>query len=167
MWMLLKLLVVHDVARHPVRTMLTTVGIALGVSIYVAMRIANIEILRSFETSTSSITGHATLQIVGGENGFDETLIVPIRNTLGVVDATPVLEIPATFGKFVDDDVIEPLLILGVDVLDQARFWEYTGDWDGSGLEDMLAVDAITVSKAFARRYDSQLWKSYHAPGRY
>ncbi len=154
--MLLRLLVFRDLTQHRVRTVLTIVGVALGVSIYVAMRTANIEIIRSFEASASSVTGHAELQITGGEDGFDETLIVPVRKTPGVLEATPVLEIPAMLlGP--DDVVLESLFILGVDVLDQARFWAYNGDWEGSRLEDVLATDAITVSRAFARRHDLEI----------
>ena len=156
MWMLLKLLVVRDLTQHRVRTVLTIVGVALGVSIYVAMRTANIEIIRSFEASASSVTGRAALQITGGEDGFDETLIVRVRKTPGVLEATPVLEIPAMLLD-PDDVVLESLFILGVDVLDQARFWAYRGDWEGSRLEDMLATDAITVSTAFARRHDLEI----------
>ena len=90
MWMLLKLLVFRNLTQHRVRTVLTIVGVALGVSIYVAMRTANIEIIRSFEASASSVTGHAALQITGGEDGFDETLIVTDSKTPGVLEATPV-----------------------------------------------------------------------------
>ncbi len=156
MWTLLKLLVIRDLAHHRVRTVLTVIGVALGVSIYVAMRTANLEIIRSFEASASSVTGHATFQIAGGERGFDETLIANVARTLGVIEATPVLEIPGMLlGD--DDHVIESLLILGVDVLDQARFWGYTGDWDSSALGNILAVDAVTVSGEFARRNDLEI----------
>ena len=153
MWTLLKLLVFRDLTRHRVRTVLTVAGVALGVSIYVAMRTANVEIIRSFEASASSVTGRAALQIIGGDDGFDETLIVPVRKTLGVLEATPVLEISAILlGR--DDAVRESLLVLGVDVLDQGRFWAYSGHWERGKVEGVLAVDAITVSKAFARRHD-------------
>ncbi len=153
MWMLLKLLVIRDLTQHRVRTVLTIVGIALGVSIYVAMRTANIKIIRSFEESAASVTGRAALQITGGEDGFDEILIVSVRKTSGVLEATPVLEIPAMLlGS--DNVVLATLFVLGVDVLDQARLWAHHGDWEGARLEDVLAPDAIMVSKAFARRHD-------------
>lgn len=156
MWMLLKLLVVRDLTQHRVRTLLTIVGVALGVSIYVAMRTASTEIMRSFEASASSVTGRAALQVTGGEDGFDETLIVSVRKTPGVLEATPVLEIPAMLlGP--EDVVLDSLFVLGVDVLDQARLWAYSGDWEGSSLGDVLATDAMTVSKAFARRHDLKL----------
>ena len=151
--MLLRLLVIRDLAQHRVRTVLTIVGVALGVSIYVAMRTANVEIIRSFEESAASVTGRAALQITAGEDGFDETLIVPVRNTAGVLAVTPVLEISAALLS-PEDVVLESLLIVGVDVLDQAQFWGYAGDFEGRSIEDVLAPDAIMVPLAFLRRHN-------------
>ncbi len=61
----------HMTAR-PLRTAMTILGVALGVSVFVAIRTANEEVLRSFEVAVSSVAGKATLQVSGGDLGFDE-----------------------------------------------------------------------------------------------
>ena len=79
----------HLVDR-PVRTAMTILGIALGVAVSVAIRTANVEVLRSFEEAVLTVAGEATLQVSGGELGLDEHVITLLRNQPGVVSASPV-----------------------------------------------------------------------------
>jgi len=123
------------------------------------MRIANIEIMRSFEISAGAISGNVTLQVIGGENGFDENLIIPIRKTLGVLGTTPILEV-STMLLSPDDAPLESLLVLGVDVFDQAQWWSYADEWGESSIEDVLAVDGIVVSMPFAQRHNLDIGES-------
>src|SRR5207237_9749130 len=66
--------------ERPVRTILTILGIALGVSVSVAIRTANVDVLRSFEDTVNSVAGRATLQVSGGELGLDESIIAVLRS---------------------------------------------------------------------------------------
>src|SRR5688572_15403291 len=84
----------HMVER-PIRTILTMVGVALGVAAFVSVRTANVEVLRSFEKTVATVAGSASLAVVGGELGFDEALIRSVRSVPGVISAAPVLEIAA------------------------------------------------------------------------
>ena len=79
----------------PGRTALTVVGIALGVSVAVAIRAANVEVLRSFEDSVIAVAGRATIQVTGGELGLDERLMANVSRHPDVVSATPMLQLTA------------------------------------------------------------------------
>ena len=51
---LLRIGLAHMVER-PVRTVLTIVGVALGVAAFVSVRTANMEVLRSFENTVATV----------------------------------------------------------------------------------------------------------------
>lgn len=79
------------VMERPLRTTLTVLGIALGVSVSVAIRTANVDVLRSFEDTVNTVAGRATLQVSGGELGLDETIIAVLRSHPDVASASPIL----------------------------------------------------------------------------
>ena len=56
--------------RHPWQTSLMILGIALGVSVMVAIDLANSAASRAFDLSTDAIAGRATHQIIGGPGAF-------------------------------------------------------------------------------------------------
>jgi putative ABC transport system permease protein len=77
--------------QRPLRTLLTVAGVALGVSASVAVRTANLDVLRSFEQAVLAVAGPTTLEVAAGEVGLDERAIVTLRNVPGVVSAAPVV----------------------------------------------------------------------------
>ncbi|HEX8751621.1 MAG TPA: hypothetical protein VF732_10940, partial [Nitrospira sp.] len=70
--------------QQPFRTFLTVFGVGLGVLASVAITAANVEVLRAFEQSVLTVAGPATLEIVGHDQGLDETIIVAIQRIPGV-----------------------------------------------------------------------------------
>src|SRR5512146_3395504 len=78
--------------QQPFRSLLTIVGVALGVLASVAITAANVEVLRAFERAVLTVAGPATLEIVGHDMGIDETVITAVRTVPGVVRAAPVVE---------------------------------------------------------------------------
>lgn len=87
----LLLLLVSHVRQWPLRTLLTIAGVALGVSASVAVRTANIDVLRSFEQAVLTVAGPTTLEVSGGETGLDERIITRVRTIAGVTSASPVI----------------------------------------------------------------------------
>ena len=67
------------VRKHGLRTVLTILGIALGVAVYVSMHLANQAVLGTFADTVNRIAGAAQLQISAGEPGFDETVLERIQ----------------------------------------------------------------------------------------
>ncbi|HQV46429.1 MAG TPA: hypothetical protein PL109_08355, partial [Nitrospira sp.] len=62
-------------STHPGRTLLTIIGVGLGVAATIAVQTANVDVLRSFEDSVLAVAGPVTLEVSAGEAGMDERLI--------------------------------------------------------------------------------------------
>ena len=108
----------HMVER-PVRTAMTVLGIALGVAVSVAIRTANVEVLRSFEEAVLTVAGRATLQVSGGELGLDERVIAMLRNEPGVLSALPVVQQQAQVAAGPHRG--KPLVVMGLDHRSEER----------------------------------------------
>ena len=65
--------------KHAVRSLLTVVGIVLGVAVFVAMHTANQAVFFAFERTVDRIAGAAQLQITAGEGGFPEDVLERYR----------------------------------------------------------------------------------------
>lgn len=109
--------------RHLVQTLLLLLGVALGVSLVVGIDIANASADRSFRLSTTSLTGKATHQIVGGGTSISDTLISFIRRETGHRRSAPVLEGVLTL----EGAQARQLRLLGVDPYAEGPFRGYAG----------------------------------------
>jgi len=67
---LFKLIAWPYARKHLLRTALTTLGVALGVAVFVAMRTANESIILAFSHTVDRIAGKTELQVSSGEAGF-------------------------------------------------------------------------------------------------
>ena len=61
-------------STRPGRTLLTILGVGLGVAATIAVQTANVDVLRSFEESVLTVAGPVTLEVSAGEAGMDERL---------------------------------------------------------------------------------------------
>ncbi len=86
-----RLVLAAHVTQRPLRTFLTVMGVALGVAASVAVRTANVDVLRSFEQAVLTVAGPTTLEISGGDLGLDERLMTAVRKVSGVTSASPVI----------------------------------------------------------------------------
>ncbi|MBK9315260.1 MAG: ABC transporter permease [Acidobacteria bacterium] len=139
--------------RHRLRTLLTLLGIALGVSVLFAVRTANLTLLASLNVTIEKLAGKATLQIVGNEGGFPESVWETVKDTPGVYVAQPVIEV---LGSTAYEDGGN-LMIVGVDMLGDRELREYQFDEEGSEIADPLIAlaqpDSILISRTFAERH--------------
>ena len=135
---------------HKLRTLLTVVGIALGVAVFFAVRTANVTLLNSLTTTIEKLAGKATLQITGGETGFPESVWDAVRDTPGVKVAEPVIEVIAN----TDYDDASTLMIVGVDMVGDRELREYQFDESGTQMSDPLVAlsqpDSILIARTFA-----------------
>src|SRR5690349_16355506 len=111
---LLLLLTAH-VRQWPLRTLLTIVGVAIGVSASVAVRTANVDVLQSFEQAVMTVAGPTTLEVSGGETGIDERVIIQVRTILGVTSASPV--ILQTAVRMRGEQAGEAVQVVGLDLV--------------------------------------------------
>lgn len=54
-----------DLSRHQLRALFPLVGIALGVAVFIAVRVTNISTLGAFARTVDAIAGRAGLEITG------------------------------------------------------------------------------------------------------
>jgi len=138
---------------HRLRIALTTLGIALGVSVFFAVRTANASLLDSLTLTVERLAGKSTLEVTAGESGFSEKVLETVRSTPGVQVAEPVIEVMAHTG-FEDEG---NLLIMGVDATGDQSLREYQFDRSQSEISDPLVYvaqpNSILVSRAFADRH--------------
>lgn len=154
---------------HRLRTILTILGISLGVAVLFAVRTANLTLLNSLTVTVEKLAGKATLQVVGDEGGFPEEVWDTVRDTPGVRVAQPVIEVLANIA-FADEG---RLLIVGVDMLGDRELREYQFDEEDSEIADPLVAlaqpDSILISRTFAEKYqlaDGDKLPLYTAQGR-
>src|SRR5262245_52990705 len=72
-----------DVWQHRLRVLFPLLGIALGVAVFLAVRVTNISTLRAFERTVDAIAGRASLEITGRGAAFDEALLPLVRRVPG------------------------------------------------------------------------------------
>src|SRR5580700_8636372 len=101
----------RQLQTHRLRTILTTLGIGLGVAVFFAVRTANATLLESLASTVERLAGKSTLEVTAGESGFPEQVLETVRATPGVELAEPVIEVIVHTG-FEDEG---NLLVLGVD----------------------------------------------------
>ncbi len=160
---LIRLVAWRAASRDRLRSVLTVFGVALGVAVVLAIRLANDGVLESFRNSLEHVAGKSRLQVTAGELGFDERLLPAIAATPGVASAVPVVQAvtpvlgqgPTPEQAPVAEETGEVLLVLGVDVLADADVREYRGPTPE--VEDPLRLltepDAILLTARFARAH--------------
>ena len=138
---------------HKLRTVLTLLGIALGVAVFFAVRTANLTLLSSLTTTIEKLAGKATLQIVGGEGGVPESVWETVKDTPGVRVAQPIIEVIAS----TDFEDGANLMIIGIDLLGDHELRDYQFDGGEAEVADPLVAltqpDSILISRVFADRH--------------
>jgi len=112
---MLRLFLTHSLryfARHPALTALNIVGIALGVTVFLAVQIINHSALESFRASVDIVAGKADLEVVGDGLRFDEQAYPVVANDPDIAAATPTVEDVASL----TDHPGEYLQLLGIDI---------------------------------------------------
>ncbi len=133
--------------EHPARTVLTLAGVAIGVSVFLAIRLANQGALAGFRNTFDAVAGRAALEVTAQGESFDERVLIKVRSVPGVRLATPFLQVlgaampgsstPAgrasreherkkpPGGPGPDRPQGVPLLVLGIDILSERVFRDY------------------------------------------
>jgi len=160
MWPALWLITRRQWRTHSLRVALTTLGIALGVAVFFAIRTANVTLLDSLSSTIEKLAGRATLEVSAGEAGFSEPVLDTVRKTPGVELAEPVIEVLAHTGLADEGD----LLILGVDTTGDQRLRDYEFDRTQTQMGDPLVYlaqpQSLMLSRAFAERHGLKIGDS-------
>ena len=145
---------------HGLRIAMTTLGIALGVAVFFAVRTANAALLDSLSATVERLAGKSTLEITSGEAGFPEQVLDTVRATPGVQLAEPVIEV-IVHTAFADEG---NLLILGVDTTGDQQLRQYDFDRSQTEIADPLTYlaqpNSILLSRSFADRHNLHIGDS-------
>ncbi|MFV1858650.1 MAG: FtsX-like permease family protein [Anaerolineales bacterium] len=114
---------IRDLIRRPLFSGLMLAGLALGVSVVVAIDLASQSAARAFELSTDTVVGRATHRVIGGPTGVPEELYAEIRSGSGITHAAPVVEGLVSVMDFEK----RPMRILGVDLFAEEPFRDNLG----------------------------------------
>jgi putative ABC transport system permease protein len=150
---LLRFISWRHLSRHRLRTVLTLLGIALGVAVIVAIAMVNRSLVSSFQSTIDQIAGKAVLQVSNGESGIREALFPVVRDTEGVKDAAAAVEgfLPVSGLER------ERLYVYGVDLLTdfairEHQFVDSEFAFD-QALDFIAQPDSIALTESFARRF--------------
>jgi putative ABC transport system permease protein len=127
------------------------VGIALGVALYVAIRLCNESVSASFRDTMSALSGAATLEVIGGQDGVDESVYATVADTPGVVAAAPVIQRTVA----IEEDPTVSLTIVGVDPFSEAAFRTSELDGEPNDLPEPFLLDptAVLLTRSFAQTH--------------
>lgn len=137
-------------ARHRWQSLLSILGITLGVAVVVAVDLANSSASRAFDLSLASLSGNASHQIIGAPVGFDEQVYTRLRVERGLRRSAPVVEGYAE----IDGETVH---LLGIDPLAERGFRGRLLGLDGGQVQKLLVrPDTALISASLAERFDLQ-----------
>ena len=148
---LLRLISWPYVRRHLARVALTTLGIVLGVAVFVAMYTANQAVLDGLERTVDRVAGKAQLQITAGDGGFPEEVLERVQALAEVRVAVPVIEAALETNLPGQGS----LLVLAVDMTGDRSLRDYDLEsGDEAVIDDPLVFlaqpDSLMVTREFA-----------------
>jgi len=136
-------------SEHRLRTILTLIGIAAGVTAIVATTILSDSVFQSFENLVAATAGDADLHVSNAGLGVPEELVEELRDVDGVVAASALVEgfVPLA------EDRGKLLAIFGMDVLAEGA-WRSHLPREAFHIPDELAFianpDSIILTTAYA-----------------
>ena len=112
------------------RFILTVLGVALGVSVYLSIQLANNASLRAFQNSLDAISGKTNLQVLGSGLGVPEETFIKLLKLTQIENLSPIIQqtvlIKNTLSKESSVSLSsKPALLLGVDILARENFRLY------------------------------------------
>ncbi len=140
--------VARTVRRHRLLALFNVLSIALGIAVFLAIRIANESATRAFSASVDLVAGKAHLEVRGD---VDELLWPEIARQPGVAAVTGVVETLVTLPDWPG----EYLHIVGVDVISGAAFQTVAFTTDAGRFEPgrwLGTAGGVAVTAEFAKR---------------
>ncbi len=136
------------------RSALAALGVALGIAVFISVRVANVTLLDRYRESVNRVSGKTEIEIVGRAGGMDEALVIKLREIPGLDHITPMVQAPllvnapSSTGK-------EPLRLIGVDLLSEGPFREIelSGVSEEAAFEALMDPSAILLPEPWADRH--------------
>ncbi|MEE2987565.1 MAG: FtsX-like permease family protein [Nitrospinota bacterium] len=114
-------LILRPLVRDPFRSAITVFGVAIGVAVFLSIRLANQQTMASFQESVDLVLGRANAIIHADGMPFDETVFAKLHPLREWMKAYPVIE---GYGEEMSSgEVVE---ILGTDLLQDSGIRDYS-----------------------------------------
>ena len=110
-------------AEEKLRSLVTILGIAIGISAILGVRLSNDSSLRGFKKALDTISGKTSLELISPGVGLDENRLLELDWLENYGELSPIID-----GEFLvqgQDSTEESLRVLGVDILKDASFRDY------------------------------------------
>jgi len=147
---LLKNITLRHLCLNKRRTLLSALGIALGVGVFISVQLAIHTAIGSFNASVDQVSGKANLQVLSSGRGFPEEAYLNAKRVPGVRAATPLIQ----FVSKIDEPIGEPLYLLGIDIFSDQEFRSYRfHEMDGQDLDFLKNPKAIAITEKLAARH--------------
>jgi putative ABC transport system permease protein len=152
--------ILRRVRQEPARTGLTVAGIALGIAVVLAIRLANASALGGFAAALDTVAGRTSLEVIGAGVGVDESRLAGLAWLREWGDISPVIEGDAV--AMPGAGRAEAVRVLGVDILRDQPFRDYrlldVGAGEGQPtarafLDLLIDPASVVVTEVFARRH--------------
>ncbi|MFP6638075.1 MAG: FtsX-like permease family protein [Nitrospinaceae bacterium] len=114
-------LIIRPLIRDPFRTAITILGVAVGVAVFLSIRLANEQTMMSFTESVDLVLGraHAVIRVEGMD--FDERVFEKLHTIRNEIKAYPVIE-----GYGVESTSGEVVEIIGTDLLQDSGIRDFS-----------------------------------------
>ena len=114
-------LILRPVLRDPFRMIITILGVAIGVAVFLSIQLANRQTLRSFEESVDLVLGRADAIVHAEGMAFDEKYFQALSHVRKLVKFYPVIE-----GYGVELKTGQVVEILGTDLLQDSGIRDFS-----------------------------------------
>ncbi len=147
---LLRTLSLSYVRRHWAKTLVTLLGVIVGVATFHAIQSARTTLIGGLRKTVDRMAGKAQLQ-VASDGGVPEEMLEKLRDLKGLRATAPVIEqivVPET-------GTSGSLLVLGVDLLGDREMRDYGFEGEDADLDDPLLflaqADSVALAGSVAR----------------
>lgn len=145
---LLRTLSLSYVKRNLVKTLLTLLGVVVGVATYSSIRSAQGTLVKGIRSTIDRVAGKSQIQITT-VGGVPEELQEQLRALPGIRATSPVIEQIVTPER----GELGSLLVVGVDLLGDREMRDYGFEGDDADLDDPLLFLAQPDSALFTRQF--------------
>ncbi|MBT1075791.1 FtsX-like permease family protein [Geobacter grbiciae] len=145
---LLRTLSLSYVRRHLTKTLLTLLGVVVGVATFSAIRSAQGTLVKGIRSTVDRVAGKAHLQITT-TGGVPEEVQEKIRTLPGIRAISPIIEqiVVPQRGE------LGSLMVIGIDLLGDREMREYGFEGEDADLDDPLLFLARPDSAIFTRDF--------------
>lgn len=128
-------LILRPLLRDPFRTAITILGVAVGVAVFLSIRLANQQTMMSFTESVDLVLGRADATIRVEGMSFDESVFEKLHALRKEIKAYPVVE-----GYGVESTSGEVVEIFGADLLQDSGIRDFSIKTVKDGLEGLIPL---------------------------